>query len=307
MKELYPLHGIITTVITPFKAETKEVDWESFRREIQVCMDAGVAGFLVPCMASEMNQLTHEEIIQEVRETVQLAHTRKEKCVVIPSITAKDTEERMRQCREYLELGVDGLNLNMVYTTDDEYAAMVKLIDDMNPDFLIIQDQSNDDDGLPDRLLVRLFNDYKSVVGAKIEVKDSGPKYTRILKATEGRMNISGAWGSSQSIEAYDRGIHALMPSGMPELFVNVYNLYHAGKRDKAMELFFDMLPIISFTRQAQPLNRYFHKLYFKRIGAFTDAVSREEVLFDEYHQRYAADLIEYAIQLRDNIPSYWA
>ena len=60
MKELYPMHGIITTVITPFKSGTKEIDWPSFRREIQVCMDAGVAGFLVPCMASEMNQLTHD-------------------------------------------------------------------------------------------------------------------------------------------------------------------------------------------------------------------------------------------------------
>ena len=98
-----------------------------------------------------------------------------------------------------------------------------------------------------------------------------------------------------------------LMPSGMPELFVNVYNLYHQGRRDKAMELFFAMLPVISFTRQSQPLNRYFHKLYFKRLGVFAEAVSREEVFFDEYHQRYASDLIEYAIKLRDQIPSYWA
>ena len=37
-----------------------------------------------------------------------------------------------------------------------------------------------------------------------------------------------------------------------------------------------------------------------------TEAVSREEVFFDEYHQRYASDLIEYAIKLRDSIPSYW-
>ena len=59
MKELYPMHGIITTVITPFKSEDKSIDWPSFRREIQLCMDAGVAGFLVPCMASEMNMLNY--------------------------------------------------------------------------------------------------------------------------------------------------------------------------------------------------------------------------------------------------------
>ena len=59
MKELYPMHGIITTVITPLKSEDKSIDWPSSRREIQLCMDAGVAGFLVPCMASEMNMLNY--------------------------------------------------------------------------------------------------------------------------------------------------------------------------------------------------------------------------------------------------------
>ncbi len=162
------------------------------------------------------------------------------------------------------------------------------------------------DDGLPDELIVKLFNDFESVRCIKIEVKDSGPKYTRIIKATDGKLNVSGAWGSSQMIEAYDRGIHALMPSGLFELFVNVYRLYHEKSRDAAIKLFFDMLPIISFTRQSQPLNRYFHKLYFKRLGLFEDAVSREDVYFDEYHERYANDLIEYAIKLRDNISSYW-
>ena len=175
MKELLPLHGIITTVITPFAAGTKEIDWESFRREIACCRDAGVAGFLVPCMASEMPFLTHEEIMEEVRVTVEEAHKR-EGCVVIPSITANDEETRMRQCREYLELGVDGLNLRMPYTTDDEYCAMVAKIDAMHPAFLVIQDQSMVDDGLPDRLLVRLFNEYESVRAAKIEVKEPGPK-----------------------------------------------------------------------------------------------------------------------------------
>lgn len=305
MKELYPMRGIITTVITPFRSSDRAIDWPSFRREIQYCVDAGVSGFLVPCMASEMDQLTQEEIIREVKETVDIAHGQKN-CLVIPSVTAKDEETRLAQCREYLKLGVDGLNLNMPYTTDEAYCAMVAKIDAIAPSFLCIQDVSMVDDGLPDALILRLFNEFESVRCAKIEVKNPGPKYTRILRATDGRLNISGAWGSAQSIEAYDRGIHALMPSGMPELFVNVYELYHQGKRDRAMQLFFDMLPVISFTRQSQPLNRYFHKLYFKRIGVFSEAVSREEVFFDEYHARYANDLIEYAISLLDRIPTYW-
>ena len=34
MKELFPMHGIITTVITPFTSGTKEIHWPSFRNEI---------------------------------------------------------------------------------------------------------------------------------------------------------------------------------------------------------------------------------------------------------------------------------
>lgn len=302
-KELYPMHGIITTVITPFTQGDKAVDWPSYRREIQAALDAGVAGFLVPCMASEMPHLTKDEIMQEVKEAIKLA---KGRALIIPSVTAPTEAERLEQCKAYLDLGVDGINLNMPYENDEDYCAMVAKIDALKPPFLCIQDIDMQGDGLPDRLLIKLFNDYESMRCTKIEVKNPGPKYTRILKATNGKLNISGAWGSSQSIEAYDRGIHALMPSGMFELFVNVYRLYHENKRDAAMKLFFDMLPVISFTRQSEPLNRYFHKLYLKRAGIFTDAVSREEVFFDEYHQRYAADLIEYALELRDRIPEYW-
>jgi len=243
------------------------------------------------------------DIIRQVKEAVNIANG---KALVIPSVTAPTREERVNLCKEYLSLGVDGINLNMPYVSDEDYYAMVKEIDELKPPFICIQDASMTDDGLPDELIVKLFNDFESVRCIKIEVKDSGPKYTRIIKATDGKLNVSGAWGSSQMIEAYDRGIHALMPSGLFELFVNVYRLYHEKSRDAAIKLFFDMLPIISFTRQSQPLNRYFHKLYFKRLGLFEDAVSREDVYFDEYHERYANDLIEYAIKLRDNISSYW-
>lgn len=298
------MHGIISTVISPFKPETKEIDWLSYRRELQAGIDAGVAGFLVPCQASEMALLTYDEIIQQVKEAVKVSAG---KALVIPSVTAPTREERLKQCKEYLALGVDGINLNMPYTSHEEYCAMVKEIDDLKPPFLCIQDADLSGEGLPDDLIVKVFEDYESVRCVKIEVKNSGPKYTRILKATGGRLNISGAWGSSQCIEAYDRGIHALMPSGLFELFVNVYDLYHKKSRDAAMKLFFDMLPVISFTRQSPDLNRYFHKLYFKEAGIFEDAVSREKVFFDEYHQRYAADLIKYALDLRDNISSYWA
>lgn len=303
MKDLFPMHGIITTVITPFEAGSKKIDIASLRREYEAALAAGVGGFLVPCMASEMWLLSEEEKLLLTREAVEASAG---KALVIPSISASTREERLRQCEQYLALGVSGLNVNMPFTGKEEYESIIAEVDAMKPPFLVIQDLDMSGYGLPDDVIRDAFEKFDSFRCIKIEVKDSGPKYTKVLEMTGGRLNVSGAWGSSQSIEAYDRGIHALMPSGMFELFVNVYRLYHEKDRKSAMQVFFDMLPIISFTRQNQPLNRYFHKLYMQRAGIFTEAVSREEVVFDQYHQRYANDLIDLALELRDSVPDYW-
>ncbi len=303
MKQLYPMHGIITTVLTPFQEDTLEIDLASFRKEIQTALDAGVSGFLVPCNASEMAELTWKERLQLVKETVAIA---KNQALVIPSVSAGLGMDVGTQCRAYLDLGVDGVNINIPYTNEEEYYEAVRKVDELNPPFICLQDATRVDNGLPDDLIVRLFQDFETVRCIKIEVKNSGPKYTRILKATNGRMNVSGARESDQMIEGFDRGIHALMPSGLYELFVNAYKLYHEKDRESAMQLLFDMLPVIVWTRQEMPLNLYFHKHYLQRIGVFQSAAMRQPVNIDEYRRRYAEEMIAYAIKLRDELPKYW-
>ena len=303
MKELYPMHGIITTVLTPFKEDTLEIDLESFCREIHAALDGGVSGFLVPCNASEMANLSWEERLTIVKETVEIV---KGRALVLPSVSAGLNMDVDEQCRAYLDLGVDGVNINIPYTTDEEYYTAVQKVDALKPPFICLQDATRVNSGLPDDLIVRIFNEIETVRCIKIEVQNSGPKYTRILKATNGRLNVSGARESDQMIEGYDRGIHALMPSGLYELFVSAYRLYHEKSRESAMRLLFDMLPIIVWTRQEMPLNLYFHKHYLQRIGVFESAAMRQNVNIDEYRRRYAEEMIDYAIALKEKLPEYW-
>jgi dihydrodipicolinate synthase/N-acetylneuraminate lyase len=56
-KKLYPLFGIITVLNTPFTTEDT-VDLVALRRHVEVAIDAGVAGFLVPAMAAEVYKLS---------------------------------------------------------------------------------------------------------------------------------------------------------------------------------------------------------------------------------------------------------
>lgn len=290
-KELFPMRGVITTVITPFTEDLK-VDIDSLKNEIDAACKAGVAGFLVPCLASEIGLLTTEERDAITKATVETARGRAK---VIAGIAAPTQEQRISNLKRYRDLGCDGVNAMIPYTTDDEYRKYIEEIDSNAPGFLCIQDADFNGPGLRDDLIVTLFNEVESFKMIKVEVAGCGPKYTRLLKATNGKLNISSGWGNDQMIEAFDRGIHSIMPSGLFELFTGVYKRYASGNRDAAKKLFYDILPIISFTRQGQTTNRKFHKVYMKAMGIFETDLSREEVVFDEYHRKYAEELIEMA------------
>jgi len=60
MKACLPLRGIVTVLNTPFTA-ADELDAGALRRHVRVALTAGVAGFLEPAMASEVEKLTAAE------------------------------------------------------------------------------------------------------------------------------------------------------------------------------------------------------------------------------------------------------
>lgn len=294
-KNLYPLKGIVTTVISPFREGDKSLDLESLEREIDMACRAGVTGFLVPCLASEQWLLSAEEKRALVRTTARAAAGRAK---LITSITAATSDERIHLMHSFLDIGIDGVNMQVPYDSDEAFLHAIEAVDRERPNFLFIQDADFSGPGIQEDLIVKAFNEFPSVVGCKIEVKDSGPKCSRLLERTEGNMLIASGWGNDQLLELLDRGVHTVMPSGLFELFVNVYRRHAEGNREGAKQLFYDMLPIITFTRQSQELNRWFHKRYLHTLGAFETELSREEVVLDDYHKRYADELIARARDL---------
>ena len=76
MKELYPLKGVITTVITPFHGEKKEIDIDCLKAEIETAIQGKVAGFLVPCVASEIPYLSFDEKLKMVKAVSEVANGR---------------------------------------------------------------------------------------------------------------------------------------------------------------------------------------------------------------------------------------
>ena len=71
-----------------------------------------------------------------------------------------------------------------------------------------------------------------------------------LAEATGGKLHLAGGWAVTQMIEALDRGVHTMMPTGMHRAYVQIYDLYQAGKRDQAVELFNQIVPVLAFSNQ---------------------------------------------------------
>jgi len=298
MKECLPLRGIVTVLNTPFTA-SDELDAHALRRHVRVALAAGVAGFLAPAMASEVDKLTPSErdlfvdtVLDEVRG----------RATVIGGASAATTAERVRLARRLVTAGCDGVLVSIPYENDEQYSRAVCEVAETSPPFLMLQDWDPRGYGVPVATLVKLFKTVEAVRAVKVEVVPAGRKYSELLNATGGQLHVSGGWAVMQMIEALDRGVHAFMPTALHEIYVQIYRLHTAGQRQKANDLFNQVLPILAFSNQHLDISIHFFKRLLFAQGIYPTPAVRPPILpFDETHARVAQELIARACAMEED------
>lgn len=286
--------GIVTVLNTPF-AESGGVDAESVRANVAYALEAGVAGFLVPAMASEVSRLSEEERHSLVMTVVDAARGR---VPVIGGASHPDALVRERIARSLIDAGCDGVLVSIAYETDDTYASAVRRLADLGPPFLMIQDWDATGHGLPIPLIVRLYEEglFQSL---KVEVVPAGPKYSAVQQATGGGLHLAGGWAVSQMIDALDRGVDAIMPTALHGTYVRIQRMHERGDRPGAVALFERLLPVLAFANQHLDISIHFFKRLLFAQGVFRTPLVRQPILpFDEIHERQAGRLIELAMEL---------
>ncbi len=294
------LTGIITVLNTPF-TEADSIDLDSLSAHITYALDAGVAGFLVPALASEAHKLTEVERIAIVKQVVSDVNGR---VPVIGGASADGGENRVRMAGKLVELGCEGVLVSIPYQNDAQYEADVGAVVAVKPGFLMLQDWDFNGYGLPVPLIARLFEEIEVFQSLKIEVVPAGVKYSEVRSATSGRLHLAGGWAVTQMIEALDRGVHAMMPTALHRTYTRIDKLYRSGDRDAAVALFQQVLPVLAFSNQHLDISVHFFKRLLHRQGIYTTPRVREPMLpFDAYHMRIADELIDWAIALENADP----
>ncbi|MEX2016784.1 MAG: dihydrodipicolinate synthase family protein, partial [Candidatus Hydrogenedentales bacterium] len=237
------LRGIITVLNTPFTRQDT-IDIAGLRANVRNAMDAGVAGLCVPALASEVGSLSDGERDAIVAAVIEEVGGR---MPVIGGAHAPTQPDRLRNTRRLFEQGCAGVLVNIPFTDaaafERDFAQLAAGADG----FLMLQDWDPVGPGLSLDLIVRLAERVPAFTWLKIEVVPAGPKYTQVIEATNGRLNLAGGWAVMQLIEALDRGIHAFMPTAMHRIYTRIYALYAAGDRPAAQDLFNDILPVLAF------------------------------------------------------------
>jgi len=299
MKKLLELRGIITVLNTPF-TDDDQLDLPGLRRNVALALEAGVAGFLVPAMASEVDKLTSAERLLLVETVLDAVRYR---TPVIGGASASTQQERLRIAELLIGRGCEGILVSIPYEGEETYMQSVRELAALRPGFLMLQDWDATGWGLPIPLIVRLFEEIDVFRCLKIEVVPAGVKYSNVLEATGGRLHISGGWAVTQMIEGLDRGVHAFMPTAMHRIYTRIYALYTAGQRKAARELFARILPVLSFSNQHLDISIHFFKRLLHAQGVYSTPRVRQPILpFDAFHERTAEELIHQVLNLERNL-----
>jgi 4-hydroxy-tetrahydrodipicolinate synthase len=295
-----PLDGIITVLNTPFD-EHDRVDLDSLAKNVESAIDAGVVGFLVPAMASEVGKLSDDERLEMVRAVVRQNDGRTE---VIGGASAPSVDQRLDHVRRLTDLGCDGILVSLPWEGDaDAYRRSVKQVADCRPPWLMIQDWDAGGYGVPVQLIADLFERIPCFASLKIEVVPAGVKYSAVRDATGGQLHLAGGWAVSQMIEGLDRGVNAFMPTGMHLIYCEIHRLYACGQREAAIDLFHRVLPVLAFANQHLDISIHFFKRLLWRQGLYPTARVREPILpFNRIHASCADVLIERVIALQQEI-----
>lgn len=297
MKQLYPLKGIVTVLNTPF-TKNDTIDYSALQNNVIEALRAGVAGFLVPAMASEAYKLTTTERIKMVEAVLEVAGDR---VPIIAGAGETDLVKTRKLLKEYIQLGCKHVLFQIPFQNENQFLNHFMHLADLQPEVIMLQDWDASGYGLPDELILDLFENVEAFRCLKVETIPAGAKYSRILELTKGRLNVSGGWAVSQLIEGLQRGVHAFMPTGMHYIYTAIYRLFESGKQEDAEKLFQQILPILAFSNQHLDISIHFFKRLLLKQGIYPTANVREPILpFDKLHLKIADKHIKKIIEIEN-------
>lgn len=289
------LSGVCPILPTPFN-EDGSVDCESLRREVQFLIDSGVRGIALFGNASEAFALTPSE--KDLIVTV-VTEENNNRVPLIFGAGGTGTEIAIETSKWAESKGADLLMIMPPYLIKPDaqrvYEYFAEIAKAVNIP-IMIQDAPNACGvNIPIDTIVKLANEYENIQYIKAEAPPTFVKAKRIIDATQGKLQVFGGLNGNFFYEELCVGICGTMPAGeFPDVLIKVYDLFKAGKKKEAKEVFYKYLPFIRLGTMPGGMAMAVHKEVLKRGGIFkTNKVRSPFIPADDFVVDIILDTIE--------------
>lgn len=242
--------GVYIIAATPF-TDDGALDLQSIDTLTDFYIRCGVHGFTLLGMMGEAHKLTANESIEAVKRVVGRAGDRQ----IIVGVSHAGLENVRRLSHEVMIAGAAGVMVAPpagLKGDDGIYNYYAQVFQALGPDIPVVYQDYPQTTGvyLPVPVFERLVDDFKQLVMLKHEDAPGLAKLTKVREGEKkpGRRRVSVLIGNGGLYYPQEmrRGADGAMTGfAWPEMLVQVYDLFTAGKVEEAEDLFDIYLPLV--------------------------------------------------------------
>jgi 4-hydroxy-tetrahydrodipicolinate synthase len=266
--------GIYQILHTPFDDEGR-IDWESYARQIEFCVKAGIHGLVVPAMASEFFALSDAERFESVNFALKAIDHR---VPAIVGVQAVSLPVAITFAEHAISHGADGLMAMPPYLRKAPQADVeiyFQTLSRLGLPLIIQNAPAPVGSPLSPGALASLLEMEDGIAYVKEESMPILQKISRI-KSLAGA-NCQGIFGGANGLYLLDelqRGACGNMPAGgFADVQVKIYELYVAGEKDAAEALQLRLLPLLTY---ASMYGVTLHKYLLHKRGILASDYARD-------------------------------
>jgi 4-hydroxy-tetrahydrodipicolinate synthase len=247
--------GVYIIAATPF-TEEGALDLQSIDTLTDFYLGCGVHGFTLLGMMGEAHKLTAEESLSVVDRVIGRAQGRQ----VIVGVSHAGLENVRRLAHEVMVAGASGVMVAPpagLRGDDGVYNYYAQVFKALGPDIPVVYQDYPQTTGvyLAPSVFERMVDDFKQLVMLKHEDAPGLAKLSRVRegekKAGRRRVSILVGNGGLYLPQEMRRGADGAMTGfAYPEMLVQVYELFAAGKTEEAEDLFDIYLPLVRHEQQ---------------------------------------------------------
>ncbi|MDX1979959.1 MAG: dihydrodipicolinate synthase family protein [Bryobacteraceae bacterium] len=261
--------GIFVIMQTPF-LDNLEIDVDSLRRESDFLCRGRVHGVVWPAGAGESVSISYQE---RMRHSESVVKEVKGRVTVLVGVHGVNKFEAMEYARHAEKIGADGLHaLGPTSGASDpeilsDYFQSIASVSRLP---MCIQVSNA---GMSTDFLLRMADRIPTLRILKLEAGDVPHDVTRVLKQRKRPIIPSTGGGAMNLMNEMERGSGGTMAgAGFADIQAEIWDLFHAGRKQEAHQLFLKFLPSAVLERRTTYV---LQKEILRRRGIFRTVVMR--------------------------------